>query len=111
VGIGDTFFSLREADLRDILAGYRGCLVEFDNHANRPRASYVAATLSHLPGRPRDPSCFYVGQALNDELLSPEQDDTFTIFVDHPYKGCSSTKVLEIAGRARALGKNVRVWH
>ena len=66
--------------------------------------------------RSRHPRALYVGQAVNERLLYPDQDGRFTVFVDH-YQAQRSRRerVQWVLDQCRALaqarGAAVRIWY
>ena len=72
------------------------------------RADYV---LTHM--QDRCSRCFYVGQGVNDDLLYPEHDDYFTIFVDHwmPRRRECVQEILDQCRQLYESREKVRVWY
>jgi hypothetical protein len=59
------------------------------------------------------PRGLYVGQGVNDDLLYPEHDDVFTVYVDH-FMGSRRSYVQHILDQCADLRrgrKDVRVWY
>jgi hypothetical protein len=59
------------------------------------------------------PRGLYVGQGVNDDLLYPEHDETFTVYVDHFMRSRRSfvQHILDQCAELHRRRGNVRVWY
>ncbi|MEJ2309577.1 MAG: hypothetical protein P8Z78_09700 [Gammaproteobacteria bacterium] len=122
LGVGDELFR-RRPELVDLLHEAGGKVVDFRTkylpskvksrlayylQGSSKRADYV---LTHM--QDRCSRCFYVGQGVNDDLLYPEHDDTFTLFVDHwmPRRRECVQQILDQCRELFESRENVRVWY